>query len=348
MRRHRVHEAKAVIREAARSVAGSAASTRLVSLLERLDRPHPHAMAVLMYHRVIEPGEVPTHDPTVVSTTPAQFEEQIAFLAANVPLLSLDELLAVRRGQAQAPPGAVVITFDDAYYDFAAHAWPVLRRHGVPATLFVPTGFPDDPKRPFWWDHLHHALVTTGRRDGLATPWGVLPLRTETDRAETFRLLRDRLKATPHHEAMALLDGVAAELGVDSPGGSVLGWDELRRLAGEGVALAPHGRTHALLDQLSVDEARDEVKSSLADLEREIGSAPRVFAYPAGGLTEGVVELVREEGFEIAFETIRGTNDLRRVDWLRLWRINVGRRSSLPLLRAQLLSWPVRLRAARV
>jgi peptidoglycan/xylan/chitin deacetylase (PgdA/CDA1 family) len=320
----------------------------VVSLLERLDRPYPNTLAVLMYHRVIEPGEAATHDPTVVSATPAQFEEQIAFLAANVPLLSLDELLAVRRGQAEAPPGAVVVTFDDAYYDFAKHAWPILRRHGVPATLFVPTGFADDPKRPFWWDHLHHALVTTGRRDDLATHWGVLPLRTETDRAETFRLLRDRLKATPHHEAMAFLDGVTAELGVAPPGGSALGWDELRRLACEGVALAPHGRTHALLDQLSVDGARDEIKSSVTDLEREIGSAPRVFAYPAGALTEGVVELVREEGFEIAFETIRGTNDLRRVDWLRLWRINVGSRSSLPLLRAQLLSWPVRLRRARI
>jgi len=340
-------ETEAVLRKAAISLAGSDAFARLVSLLERLDRPSPHKLAVLMYHRVLELGQAPTHDPTVVSATPAQFEEQIAFLAANVPLLSLDELLAVRRGEAQAPPGAVVVTFDDAYFDFAKHAWPALRRHRVPVTLFVPTGFPGDPTRPFWWDHLHHALVTTQRRGAIATPFGELSLVSATDRTQTFRLLRDRLKATPHHQAMAILDGVTAQLEVAPPDGSVLNWDELRRLAGEGVVLAPHGQTHALLDWLSAEEALEEIRGSVTDLEREIGSAPRVFAYPAGGLTEGVVELVKEEGFEIAFETIRGLNDLRRVDWLRLWRINVGRRSTLPLLRAQLLSWPVRRRAAR-
>jgi peptidoglycan/xylan/chitin deacetylase (PgdA/CDA1 family) len=340
-------ERKSVLRNAATSVAGTAAFGRFVSLLERLDRPSPHTLAVLMYHRVLEPGEAPTHDPTVISATPAQFEEQIAFLAASVPVLSLAELLAVRRGLAQAPPGAVVVTFDDAYYDFAKYAWPALRRHGLPVTLFVPTGFPDDPERPFWWDHLHHALTTTGRRKGLATPFGELPLVTETDRIQAFQLLRDRLKSTPHDRAMEILDLVTEQLRVIPPGGSVLDWDELRRLADEGVALAPHGRTHALLDCLPVEAARDEIRRSVTDLEHQVGSAPPVFAYPAGGLTEDVVELVREEGFEIAFETIRGTNDLRRVNWLRLWRINVGRRSSLPLLRAQLLSWPVRLRAAR-
>ena len=338
---------RAVLREAAISLAGSAAFARLVSLLERLDRPRPHTLAVLMYHRVLEPGQAPTHDPTVVSATPAQFEAQIAFLAANVPLLSLDELLAVKRGELQAPPGAVVVTFDDACTDFAEHAWPVLRRHGVPVTLFVPTAFPGDPKRPFWWDHLHHALVTTERRDELTTPFGELSLVSASDRAQTFRLLRDRIKATPHHQAMSIFQGVTAQLEVAPPGGSVLGWDELRRLAGEGVALAPHGRTHALLDSLSPEEAREEIRGSVTDLEREIGSAPRVFAYPAGRLTEEVVQLVREEGFEIAFETIRGANDLRRIDWLRVWRINVGRRSTLPLLRVQLLSWPARLRTAR-
>ena len=339
---------KAVLREAAFSLAGSAACARLVSLLERLDRPSPHRLAVLMYHRVLKPGQAPTHDPTVLSATPAQFEEQIAFLAANVPILSLDELLAVKRCEVRAPPGAVVVTFDDAYSDFAEHAWPALRRHGVPVTLFVPTAFPGDPERPFWWDHLHHALVRTQRRDDLTTPFGELSLASASDRAQTFRLLRDRIKAMPHHQAMTILHDVTAQLGVAPPGGSVLGWDELRHLAGEGVVLAPHGQTHALLDRLSAEEAREEITGSVTDLEREIGSAPRVFAYPAGGLTEEVVQLVREEGFEIAFETIRGTNDLRRVDWLRLWRINVGRRSTLPLLRAQLLSWPVRLRTARV
>jgi hypothetical protein len=41
----------------------------------------------------------------------------------------------------------------------------------------------------------------------------------------------------------------------------------------------------------------------------------------------------------MAFTTERGGNDIATGDWLRLRRFNVGTRSSVPLLRAQLLSW---------
>jgi hypothetical protein len=49
---------------------------------------------------------------------------------------------------------------------------------------------------------------------------------------------------------------------------------------------------------------------------------------------------------ELAMTTERGGNDLRRVDRLRLRRINVGGRSSWPLVRAQ-LAWAAGLDARR-
>jgi hypothetical protein len=85
--------------------------------------------------------------------------------------------------------------------------------------------------------------------------------------------------------------------------------------------------------------AREEIVGSLGDLAREAGPVSRVFAYPAGGENPEVVRVLEEEGFELGFTTERGTNDLREADWLRLRRINVGRASTLPLLRAQLLPW---------
>jgi hypothetical protein len=54
------------------------------------------------------------------------------------------------------------------------------------------------------------------------------------------------------------------------------------------------------------------------------------------------VDWLSAAGFEIAFTTARGSNDPHGADWLRLRRINVGRRSAVPAIRAQLLSWPAR------
>ena len=90
---------------------------------------------------------------------------------------------------------------------------------------------------------------------------------------------------------------------------------------------------------MPADAARAEILGSLEDLEREVGPTERVFAYPGGGESPSVVRLLADEGFELGFTTALGTNDVGRADWLRLRRINVGRSSGVPLLRAQLLRW---------
>jgi peptidoglycan/xylan/chitin deacetylase (PgdA/CDA1 family) len=236
-----------------------------------------------------------------------------------------------------------MVTFDDAYRDFAEIAWPTLQRLGLPVTLFVPTGYPDHPERAFWWDRLHAGLVRSRRTAPLETPLGPLPIGTSDDRNMTFRRLRDYVKKVPNDDARRTVDELCRQLEASPPAPAVLGWEELRRLARAGVTLAPHSRLHPMLNRLSVEEARSEVEGSIEDLVREVGSAAAVFAYPSGQYDGRVVEVVRGAGFDAAFTTERGTNDLATADRLRLRRINVGRRSTLSVLRMQLLPAAARL-----
>jgi peptidoglycan/xylan/chitin deacetylase (PgdA/CDA1 family) len=328
-----------VVRDLVGRATGSRGFERVVDLLERFDRPRESMVAVLTYHRVGTPGEEPELDPGLISATPIEFELQMRYLAETGRVVSIEELLAARRGQARLPPGAVAITVDDAYRDFAEHIWPTMGGHGLPVTLFVPTGYPDRPERSFWWDRLHHALSATERTDELETPAGRLSLRSAVDRRRAFVALRDHLKRIEDAEARAVVDRLAAELEAPPPAHAVLSWAELRWLRDEGVTIAPHTRTHAFLDQVPLDQARAEIAGSKADLERELGSSPPVFSFPSGQHNDDLVRILKEEGFEIAFTTGRGVNDLRRPDWLRMRRINVGGRSKLPAIRAQLLSF---------
>jgi peptidoglycan/xylan/chitin deacetylase (PgdA/CDA1 family) len=228
------------------------------------------------------------------------------------------------------------VTFDDAYEDFAEHAWPRLRRLGIPATLFVPTAYPDQPGRRFWWDRLSHALRTTDRPsfevDGVT-----YSLDGEAARLAAFRCLRALIKATPHESAMRMVDAWCETLGLpDAPSG-ILDWPALRSLAVEGVTIAPHTRTHPLLTRVDADRLAAEIGGSRVDLEREIGPVLPVFAYPSGDHDETVIEAVGNLGFELAFTTLRGLVDLRRADPLRLRRINVGGGTSRAALRLQLV-----------
>jgi peptidoglycan/xylan/chitin deacetylase (PgdA/CDA1 family) len=334
-----------VLKLSARRASRSPALARAVGMLERAARPVPGLLPVLTYHRVDEPERSPELYPGLIGATPAEFDEQMRFLSSFYRPLSLTELLAIRRGEAPLPLRAVMVTFDDGYRSVAEHAWPIMQRHGVPLTLFVPTAYPGDPGAAFWWDRLWSAL---GREAPvLSTPIGDLPVRTPAERLRTYRRLREHLKSLEHERAMAIVAELGGGSGATAPATSVLGWEELRRLAADGVAIGSHSRTHPLLNKVAGAEAGREILDSLGDLEREIGPTPRVFAYPGGGVDRGVATVLEEEGFELAFLTRRGLNDLSRPDWLGLRRINVGRSSGLTGIRVQLLPQWARIQRMR-
>lgn len=90
---------------------------------------------VLCYHRV-------GPNSSRMSISPAQFEAHLQWLKDNgwtvVRLSELSEFLAGKRA---LPQRSVAITFDDGYESVHRHAFPLLKKHGMPATLFVYTDF---------------------------------------------------------------------------------------------------------------------------------------------------------------------------------------------------------------
>jgi peptidoglycan/xylan/chitin deacetylase (PgdA/CDA1 family) len=345
-----------MIKDALAAVTRSAAFEGAVALAERLDGRTPGLLRVLTYHRVDRPEARPDLNPALISATPEAFASQMSWLARHYRVVALDEVVEAGRSGTPLPPRAVLVTFDDASVDFETEAWPVLSRLGLPATLFVPTAYPDHPERSFWWDRLYRCLGERGAPGEIATPIGRLVLGSAAAHARAYRALSQEVKRLPQDAAMALVEQVCracvGQADAQAPGPAVLGWDALRRLAREGVSLAPHTRTHPLLHRIPADEAEREIAGSRADLVREIGAAPPVFAYPDGGYDVSTLDTLSRLGFELAFTTRRGINRRARMrgegtQRLELHRINVGRRVTPAVFRARLLPWPSpRMRAA--
>jgi peptidoglycan/xylan/chitin deacetylase (PgdA/CDA1 family) len=313
-----------------------------------VDRSLPRrrgSLTILTYHRVDDPSARLDLMPNLISATPADFEAQVRLVARDFDPVSLGDVLEALDDPQRMPRRAVLVTFDDGYRDFAVNAWPILRRASVPATLFVATAFTDDPRRRFWWDRLW-AAVAQAEPATVQTAVGQLPVGQEAATTSVPRI-RSWLKDLDHDQVLQEVDRLVERLAVGAPEDArapeptVLRWDELRELAVDGVTLAPHTRDHPILDRVALDRAVEEITASQADLERETGSlapVPPVLAYPSGSAGDSAVEAARRAGMRLAMTTKRGGNDLRRTDPLRFRRINVGGRSSVPLIRAQ-LAW---------
>ena len=296
-------------------------------------------LRVLTYHRVIDPAAPSCPRRSSVSATPWEFERQMRHLARRFRVVSAEEVLDALRAGRPLPPKAVMVTFDDAYQDFGDVAWPILRRHHLPVTLFVPTAYPDEPEAEFWWDRLYRVFRSPGPAVLRLAGHGPLTLDTGAARAAALRVVESHLKSIPHDEAMRAVEDIVGQLGdAGRPESRVLGWGALRELARDGVALAPHTRTHPALARLPRAEARAEIRGSREDLRRQTGSDLPVFAYPFGVHDDGVVQLMREEGIELALTCIDGHNRLPGTDPLRLHRTNVSMRSTGAIFRVRLTS----------
>ena len=293
---------------------------------------------VLTYHRIAEIGGDTRLDPRLISTTPSIFAEQMTHLAGHYKVVTLREVIDAVRGIIALPRTATLITFDDGYRDLKDHAFPVLKRLGLPATVFVPTAFVDRPDRQFWWDRVYHALMSVPRRALELEPLGSLPLGDPTARLETIRRVQNHVLTLPHAEAMRVVDAVCGEAGPEGGARStVLCWDDLRHACRSGgITVAAHTRTHPILTRMPLEEARAEIVGSLRDVEREIPGALPAFCYPNGDHNDEVCAAVRDAGVSVAFTTRNGHNRLAHADPLRLSRQSIYKRSSLPVFRARL------------
>jgi peptidoglycan/xylan/chitin deacetylase (PgdA/CDA1 family) len=101
---------------------------------------------ILVYHQIAESGG-PDGYPWRV--TPAMFEAQMRHLAEEGRrVVSLAAFLEAR-ADGRPLPRAVVLTFDDGFRGVLLHAYPVLKRYGFTATLFLATGSMGQPDFPW-------------------------------------------------------------------------------------------------------------------------------------------------------------------------------------------------------
>ena len=90
---------------------------------------------IFCYHRLVDKIRYPGTE-----ITPAAFEAEMKELKdKGITVISMQDLLAWKRGEKNIPPRCAVITFDDGYKSQYEVAWPILKKYGYPFTMFIYT-----------------------------------------------------------------------------------------------------------------------------------------------------------------------------------------------------------------
>jgi peptidoglycan/xylan/chitin deacetylase (PgdA/CDA1 family) len=103
---------------------------------------------VLLYHRFED-------RPAELVSTPNDFRAQMKALKDNgISVISMQDLLAWRKGEKAIPSKSAVITIDDEWNSQYYVAWPILKEFGYPFTLFVYTQWVGMGGKAMTWDQL--------------------------------------------------------------------------------------------------------------------------------------------------------------------------------------------------
>lgn len=109
-------------------------------------------VTILMYHRV---NDALTPSGLIISRR--KFEEQMRYLKRFCQVVRLEDLLDAYSNKRELPrrrKPQVVITLDDGYRDNYLNAFPVLKKFGLPATIFLATGFIGKDRKIARYQHM--------------------------------------------------------------------------------------------------------------------------------------------------------------------------------------------------
>jgi peptidoglycan/xylan/chitin deacetylase (PgdA/CDA1 family) len=265
------------------------------------------APPVVTYHRVV--ADFAAH---AQRTAPANLvssrmlEHHLDWIGRRFRFVSLDELGSHLEGRRTGARPVAAVTFDDGYRDVYEHAFPLLRRKGIPAAIFVVTRLIGTSEL-----QLHdrfHILVTRALAawKELDVRWAQADWMAAVSRQaiSVARILYDRL---PQSQVLRICEVLETQVGL-GPADTLspllpLTWDMLAEMQRAGMTIGSHTLSHALLTNESSDKVMEETADSRRELECRLGITVDHFAYPAGRFDSHTVRAVAEAGYRFAYTT---------------------------------------------
>jgi peptidoglycan/xylan/chitin deacetylase (PgdA/CDA1 family) len=310
-----------------------------------MERRSGGAGAILRFERVRPARSVAFQPRQAHEITPDFLDRTIRALKRwKFDIVGMDEVHR-RAVSLKSPRRFVSLTFDGATRDLMTFGYPVLSRHGVPFTVYLPTAFPDGLGEA-WWLALEAVIA---RNDRIAFMMDRVEKRFEIadvdEKVRLYEFLQQWMRSLAPEDLSASINDLCKRYSVDLATLSremSMSWDDLAKLGADpNVTIGSMTVNSPVLTSLKDAAASREISMGRAVARSAFHRDIMHFAYPFGdraSFNRQHVMLARDAGFASAVTALPGVvlaegrsnlHALPRIAW-------DGRQRSLRVMRVML------------
>ncbi|MBI4167041.1 MAG: polysaccharide deacetylase family protein [Acidobacteria bacterium] len=237
------------------------------------------------------------------------FDSLLEYLRAHYEVKPLDAILERKDKERSPDKPLCTLTFDDGWRDNYTVAYPRLKGFGMPATIFLVTGYLDGYAH-VWVERLCQAWKEPSQRE-LIKCHAMRLFRVKL-RVGSLEEIVECLKRLPGEERRSILiqllpAGTCPNIQQDPD--PMMSWEEAVEMSRHGIDFGSHTTTHPLLTFESDDTVESELKNSKARIEERVGKPVWAFAYPNGDWDSRIRKWIERTGYRCAVTTKRGWHE---------------------------------------
>lgn len=236
----------------------------------------------LLYHAV-ESHESSYTQRLGVSVSPAMFDANLAYFAKYYNVVSVSQL-----GKKDLPPNPLVITFDDGYKSVHENAFPLLKKHRLPACIYLISRAVDN--NLVWVNELNWALLEH-REEALQVCHEFPDLLGLQSRDQIISVVQNQFgpKDIKH-----LSKRLRANIAFEEQHNLYASRDDIKEMSEDDISFGFHTRDHFNLRNCAGGDLTEQLDSSSIDELLDQTS----FAYPFGYFSTEAVQGVCNSGYQ--------------------------------------------------
>ena len=199
------------------------------------------------------------------------------FLKNGFSIISTEELNSIIKNNKPLPASSVVFTVDDGWKENKENIVAVAESYKIPVTIFVTTS-PVETGESYWWSYIQKAF------DKKLTNHSVGALKLVSNEQRMQELERIKPNVSNNRDALTI--------------------EEVKTISQSPyITIGSHTVTHPILTMCNDEKSQFEIVESQKTLENWTKKSVQFFAYPNGNYTQREINVLKSNGFQMAFTT---------------------------------------------